>query len=91
MAKDFANDPNKKDLGENMIRRMVYTLTCWMMILGLCHGQGTFEPTPHWNADRRDNLFKDGEIVEWDENNYPVGWDDVTAFESGRATSIRRR
>ena len=68
-----------------MIHRILCVLTCWTMASGLCHGQATFELTPHWNADRNDNLFEDGEINDWDEKNHPVGWDEISAFESGVA------
>ncbi|EMI40372.1 ankyrin repeat domain-containing protein [Rhodopirellula sp. SWK7] len=51
----------------------------------LCFGQGTFERTPHWNADRNDNFYPHSELKELDERGFPVGWGDVSAFESGRA------
>ena len=68
-----------------MIRRILCTFSCWMMALGLCNGQTAFESTPHWNADRRENLFKHGEINEWDEKDVPIGWDEISAFETGLA------
>ena len=70
-----------------MVSRILCTFACWIILLGPCLGQGVFESTPHWNADRNDNFFKDGEIVAWDDAGVPVGWDDTSAFESGDAYS----
>ena len=70
-----------------MVSRILCTLACWILTMGACFGQGAFESTPHWNANRDDNCFKGGEIVAWDKAGAPVGWDDTSAFKSGEATS----
>ena len=69
-----------------MTNRFLFLFAFSVMTAGLCHGQA-FEAEPHWNADRRDNFFVHGEINKWDEQGYPVGWDDVSAFEAGFAIS----
>ena len=70
-----------------MVLQTLYTFAFWTMMLSLCYGQGLFESTPHWNADRNDNFLKDGEIVAWDEQGVPLGWSDNSAFKAGHATS----
>jgi hypothetical protein len=59
-----------------------------MLFSGLCYGQAKFELTTHWNTDRSDNFFLYGELTQLDERRFPVGWDDVSAFESGNAVTL---
>ena len=72
-----------------MVRQTLYTFAFWTMLLSICYGQGSFESTPHWNADRNDNFFEDGKIVAWDDQGVPLGWDENAAFKAGHATSKR--
>ena len=38
---------------------------------------------PHWNADRSRDIFKIGTFKQADERKRPVGWKDLSGFESG--------
>ena len=57
---------------------------------GSALGQIAFELEPHWNTDLRDNLFREGELRQRDDHGFPVGWNDVSAFESGDAIMLEK-
>lgn len=70
--------------------RIVPLLMIWMMTSGVSLGQAKFESPPHWDADRRENFFPYSELKKLDERRIPVGWSDVSAFETGHAKALNR-
>lgn len=42
--------------------------------------------TTHWNADAKNDIFKFGRFDEPSDLKVPDGWQDVSAFDSGKAT-----
>ncbi|EMI54941.1 hypothetical protein RSSM_03607 [Rhodopirellula sallentina SM41] len=77
-------------LGNDRMSRVLPVLAFWVLVSQSCFGQAVFEKTPHWNADRHGNFYQNSELKELDERGYPVGWGEVSTFETGLATVLNR-
>jgi len=70
---------------EDDMSRVLPVMVFWAIVSQPCFGQTQYEQTPHWNADPNKNLYKHAELKTLDARGLPVGWGDVSTFDSGRA------
>ena len=68
--------------------RILQAIVCCLIAAKASYGQLKFEPIPHWNADRNENIFPYGKLTELDQQSLPAGWDEVSAFKSGKAVML---
>jgi hypothetical protein len=61
---------------------MIQTICLALAVASVGANTSRFDET-HWNTDASDDIFKFGTFTKADDQGWPDGWKDLTAFETG--------